>query len=398
VTKHFVADGILAEIPARISGLPASQIADIADLAREDPSVIKLWIGEGDLPTPDFISAAATKALRDGHTRYTYSRGIPALHRALADYHRRHFGVEVASDRFTVTPGGVNAIMQCLQAILEPGDEVIMPVPAWPNTMEIVRILGGKVVPVPYRTDTGRFRLELDDLYRSVGPRTKVIAINSPSNPTGWIMRRDQMIALRDFVRERRLWLLSDEVYNQFDFEEKIAPSFLEICDPTDRLLVTNTFSKNWCMTGWRMGWAIFPQGMAQVFDNLSQYNSTSVATFLQYGAIAALDDGDAFVRSFVARTAKARDIICSALDILPGTRVLWPQGTFYFFFAIEGMNDGNAIARSILRKAHVGVAPGSAFGPGGEEYLRICYAVDPALIEEASHRLGKFMTQMRPS
>jgi aspartate/methionine/tyrosine aminotransferase len=392
MTRHFVADSLLATIPSRISGLAASQIADIADLAREDPSVIKLWIGEGDLPTPDFISAAAEKALRAGHTRYTYSRGIPSLHQALNAYHKRHFGVDIGAERFTVTPGGVNAIMQCFQAILEPGDEVIVPVPAWPNTMEIIRILGASVVPVSYRIDTGSFRLELEDVCAAVGPRTKAIAINSPSNPTGWIMPYDQMLALRDFARAKRLWLLSDEVYSHFDFERSMAPSFLQICESTDRLFVTNTFSKNWCMTGWRMGWIVFPQGMTRVFDNLSQYNSTSVATFLQYGAVAALNEGDAFIKSFVARTATARKIVCSALDGLPGTRVFWPQGTFYFFFAVEGLDDAYELALRILKQARVGLAPGSAFGPGGEAYLRVCYAVEPSLIEEAAYRLVGFL------
>ncbi|UIJ91996.1 aminotransferase class I/II-fold pyridoxal phosphate-dependent enzyme [Sinorhizobium meliloti] len=186
--------------------------------------------------------------------------------------------------------------------------------------------------------------------------------------------------------------MVSDEVYAHFTYDGATAPSFLEITEPTDRLMVTNTFSKNWCMTGWRIGWIIFPRGMDTIFDNLSQYNTTSVSTFVQHAAVAALDKGDDFIKALVRRSATGREIICSALDRLPNVRVFWPEGTFYFFFSVHGMNSGYEMARRILREASVGVAPGSAFGPGGEAYLRVCFAVDPALIEDAAQRLVAFL------
>ncbi|QRI66271.1 pyridoxal phosphate-dependent aminotransferase (plasmid) [Shinella sp. PSBB067] len=383
----------IAGTPERISRIELNQICDIADLAREDPDVIKLWIGEGDLPTPDFIKDAAVAAMQAGHTRYTYSHGVPALRAALDRYHKRHWNVDVGPNRFSVTAGGVQAIMQAFQAIISPGDEVIVPVPAWPNLVEIIGILGGTVVPVPYRTTgSGGFTLDLDDVYAAVTPRTRAIAINSPSNPTGWIMPKEQMVEVRDFARERGLWIVSDEVYCHFTYDGTIAPSFLEVTEPTDRLLITNTFSKNWCMTGWRIGWLIYPEGMSTVFDNLSQYNTTSVSTFSQYAAVAALDQGDDFIRQLVERSARGREIICATLDKLPNVKVFWPQGTFYFFFSVRGMNSGYEMARRILREAGVGVAPGSAFGPGSEQYLRVCFAVDPALIAEGASRLEAFL------
>jgi aspartate/methionine/tyrosine aminotransferase len=382
----------VAGSPERITGIALNQICDIADLAREDPDVIKLWIGEGDLPTPDFIREAATAAMASGQTRYTYALGVPALREALDRYHKRHWNLAIGPDRFSVTAGGVQAVMQALQAVLDPGDEVIVPVPAWPNLLEIVRILGGKVVTVPYRVaGEDGFQLAMDDIVAAVTPRTRVIAINSPSNPTGWIMPREQMAAVLDFARARGIWIVSDEVYAHFTYNRAIAPSFLELAEPTDRLIVTNTFSKNWCMTGWRIGWLVYPRGMNQVFDNLGQYNTTSVATFIQHAAVAALDEGDDFIKSLVARSAKARDIICAALDRVPGVRVFWPEGTFYFFFSVHGMSNGYDVARLILQEVGVGVAPGSAFGPGGEAYLRVCFAVDPALIQEAADRLVAF-------
>ncbi|MGV2079737.1 MULTISPECIES: pyridoxal phosphate-dependent aminotransferase [unclassified Rhizobium] len=383
--------------PSRISKIELNQICDIADLAREDPDVIKLWIGEGDLPTPDFIKNAAISALAAGYTRYTYSHGVPALREALNRYHKRHWKVDVGAERFSVTAGGVQAIMQAMQAILEPGDEVIVPVPAWPNSLEIIGILGGTVVPVSYRTrERGGFTLDLEDVFAATTQRTKAIVINSPSNPTGWVMPKEQMIALRDFARSRGIWIISDEVYSHFVYNgSSLAPSFLEITEPTDRLIITNTFSKNWCMTGWRVGWVIFPHGMATVFDNMSQYNTTSVATFNQYAAVAALDEGDGFIRSLVERSARGREIICSALDNLPNVRVFWPEGTFYFFFSVRGMNNAYEMARQILREASVGVAPGSAFGPGGEQFLRVCFAVDPTLIAEGARRLESFLRNL---
>ena len=383
--------------PARINGIELNQICDIADLAREDPDVIKLWIGEGDLPTPQFIREAAVSALSAGQTRYTYALGVPALREALDRYHKRHFNVDIGADRFSITAGGVQAIMQAVQAVLNPGDEVIVPVPAWPNLIEIIGILGGKVVPVPYRTlAAGGFALDLDDLFGAVTSKTRVIAINSPSNPTGWVMPREQMLAVRDFARSKGIWIISDEVYSHFTYNGALAASFLEITEPTDRLIVTNTFSKNWCMTGWRIGWVIYPKGMSKIFDNLSQYNTTSVATFVQHAAVAALDQGDEFIKSLVARSTRGREIICSTLDKLPNVRVFWPDGTFYFFFSVRGMNSGYDMARRILKEAGVGVAPGSAFGPGGEEFLRVCFAVDPALIEEGARRLEAFLCKQQ--
>ena len=395
--RYRSSDWPFSGTPARIGAIKLSEICDVADMARDDPSVIKLWIGESDLATPRFIRDAAVAALDAGHTRYTYAHGVPALRAALAAYHKRHWNVDVGADRFSVTAGGVQAVMQAFQAILEPGDEVVVPMPAWPNLMEIVGIIGGVVAPVPYRAQQGGgFDLDLDDVFAAVTPRTKVIAINSPSNPTGWVMSRDDMIRLRDFARERGLWIVSDEVYSHFTFGEGLAPSFLEITEPTDRLIVTNTFSKNWCMTGWRIGWLVFPQGLSTMFDNLSQYNTTGVSTFSQYGAAAALEQGDSFIAELSERATKGRDIICNALDGIDGIRVFWPRGTFYFFFGVDGLSDGLALAKDILRETSVGVAPGSAFGPGGESYIRVCFAVSPELLSEAANRLVPFLRQLK--
>ncbi|WP_027350053.1 pyridoxal phosphate-dependent aminotransferase [Halotalea alkalilenta] len=378
-------------LSSRVAEMPENQIARIADLARNDPEVIKLWIGEGDLPTPGFINQAAERALKDGETRYTYSQGLPQLREALARYHQRHWNVAVDPSRFCITVGGMNALMLSLQMILEPGDEVITPTPAWPNSLEAIRILGGVNVTVGYEFDAaGGMNLPLDALFGAVTPRTRAIFINSPSNPTGWKMSREEMIQLRDFCRERRLWIIADEVYAHFVYDDAgVAPSFLEICAADDRLIVTNTFSKNWCMTGWRAGWAIVPEGLGALLSNLGQYNTTSIPTFIQHACVAALEQGDDFIRYQVERCRASRQVLVEGLSRLPHVSVFAPQGTFYLFFRLDGVSgESFEIARHILEQAKVGIAPGSAFGDGGEGYMRICFAIDPALAQQALERL----------
>ncbi|WP_110674540.1 pyridoxal phosphate-dependent aminotransferase [Salinicola sp. RZ23] len=380
---------------SRVREMPDNQIVTVADLARHDDSVVRLWIGEGDLPTPAPIRDAAIAALEAGDTRYGYSQGTPDLRQALADYHRRHWDVEVAPERFCVSIGGMNAVVMAMQAILDEGDEVIMPSPAWPNAKQVVAICGGVNVAVAFDFhDDGAITLDLDALFAAVTERTRAIFINSPSNPTGWRMPLADMRRLRDFCRERGLWIIADEVYNHFVYDgQGPAPSFLQLCEATDRLLVTNTFSKNWCMTGWRAGWVVCPLGMETLFARLCQYNTTGVAPFVQRACQVALETGDEFIAHQIARCQVSRDILVQGLEALDNVTVFTPQGTFYLFFKVHGL-PGTSLERAVqlLRETKVGVAPGSAFGPEGEDYLRICFAIAPTLAEEALARLVPYL------
>ncbi|MDP4024996.1 pyridoxal phosphate-dependent aminotransferase [Methylobacterium sp. NEAU 140] len=381
---------LAAGLSPRIQGIRTSQIGLVADRGRDDPDVVKLWIGEGDLPTPDFIVEAAHRAMRAGHTRYVTSLGLPRLREALSAYHARHWGVDVPAERFAVTVGGMNAIMQAAQALLEPGDEIVMPSPGWPNLAEAVRVTGGVPVTVPYRVGPdGRFSLPLEDIAAAITPRTRVVMVNSPSNPTGWIMPRAEMIALRDLARARGLWLLADEVYAHFNYGDGLTPSFLQICTEDDRLIVANTFSKNWAMTGWRAGWLIFPRGLGPVFAKLGQYNTTSIPTFVQHAAVAALDEGDGFIRETVARCAESRAILVDGLTRLPGVTAAAPDGAFYLMARLSEGERSLDLAFRLLSEAKVGVAPGTAFGPEGEGFVRMCFAISPALAREAVSRLS---------
>lgn len=380
----------------RMQGIGTSQIGLVADRGRDDPEVVKLWIGEGDLPTPPFVVEAAHRAMLAGHTRYATSLGLPRLREALSAYHARHWGVDVPAERFAVTAGGMNAIMQAAQALLEPGDEIVIPSPAWPNLAEAVRITGGVPVTVPYRVQAdGRFALPLADIEAALTPRTRAIVVNSPSNPTGWIMPLDEMKALRDLARARGLWIVADEVYAHFAYGNAIAPSFLQICTEDDRLIVTNTFSKNWAMTGWRAGWLIAPRGLAPTFAKLGQYNTTSIPTFIQHAAVTALEEGDGFIRQMVGRCAESREILVEGLSRLPGVTVSVPEGAFYLMARVAGPGTPRpdktslAIAFRLLAEAKVGVAPGTAFGPEGEGFIRLCFAISPGLAREAVARLS---------
>ncbi|WP_328702758.1 aminotransferase class I/II-fold pyridoxal phosphate-dependent enzyme [Belnapia mucosa] len=243
------------------------------------------------------------------------------------------------------------------------------------------------------RRSCGRFTLALQDILAAVTPQTRILVVNSPSNPTGWVMPLAEMEALRDVARERGLWILSDEVYNHFTYGNAIAPSFLQVTTPTDRLIVTNTFSKNWAMTGWRAGWVTYPEGLAATFSKLGQYNTTSIPTFIQHAAVAALEQGDAFIRTMVGRCVESRAILVEGLSRIRGVTVFPPEGAFYLMVRVDTGETSLDLAFRLLREAKVGVAPGTAFGPQGEGFLRICFAISPELAREAVARLARVLS-----
>ena len=385
---------LLAAINPRIAAIPESGIVELANHGREIEGLIPLWIGEGDLPTPDFIGAAAVKALEEGQTFYTYQRGIPPLRRALGNYLSRIYGVEISPERTIVTIGGMQAVMQTMQMLLDAGDEVVAPAPVWPNIGAAVDIVGGRVVSVPLRLGNAGWTLDLDRLFDAVGPRTRAFFINSPGNPTGWMMSREDQVAVRDFARERGLWIVADEVYGRLVYEMDVAPSFLQICEPDERLIVVSTFSKNWSMTGWRIGWLVGPEALGQVFENLVQYNTSGVPTFLQFGAVAALERGELYLEEMIARCRTGRDIVCDALAPLPNVRFARPGGAFYLYLAVEGEIDSRALAFRLVDKARVGLAPGSAFGPDSEGFMRLCFGVSHDKLEAAMARLVPALAQ----
>ena len=385
----------LSHITPQSNAEPDSGIVKAAMYGFSRPGIIPLWSGEGNVPTPAAFCSAANESLNRGETFYTWQRGIPELREALARYHTRHFGRGFSHENFFVTGGGMQAIQTAIQMIAGEGDEIIIPTPAWPNYAGPLRIQGSHPVEVPMDFKNGKWSLDFDRLFDAISPRTKALCLNSPSNPLGWTATLADLIAIRDKCRERGIWIFGDEVYSRFFYgakNESRAPSFLDVCDVEERMLLANTFSKNWAMTGWRVGWLQAPRELGPVIERIIQYNTSGTATFLQRGCVAALDTGDDFVTAQAAKARANRDLVVEFLRQFPQIRFEVPTGAFYMFFQIEGMKDSAEIVRRIIDEANIGFAPGSAFGADGEGFLRMCYLRDPVVLQEAMTRFGHWL------
>jgi aspartate/methionine/tyrosine aminotransferase len=379
--------GALRE-PAREA--PVSGIVEIMKYGRARGGVMGLWAGEGDTPTPAFIVEAASRAMAAGETFYTWQRGIPELRDALARYHTRLYGRAFSADEFFVTGSGMQAIQITLAMTATAGSEVIIPTPAWPNAAAATGLAGAQPVEVPMHFGNAGWTLDLDRIAAAVNDRTRVIVLVTPSNPTGWTATHDDLRAVLALARHHGLWIVADETYARFWYGEGTrAPSFLDVMAPEDRILFVNTFSKNWCMTGWRMGWIVAHPSLGQVVENMIQYSTSGVAQFMQRAGVAALDQGEDFVNAQIARARQSRDIACEILGKTGRCRFTPPQGAFYLFFTVDGEPDSEALARRLVDEAQAGLAPGTAFGKGGEQFVRLCFARDPAQIREACERIA---------
>ena len=383
---------ILTALTPAAQAEPESGIVTAAMHGFTKPGIIPFWSGQGNLPTPEAFCRPATESLLRGETFYTYQGGIPELREALARYHTRHFGRAFDAANFLVTGGGMQAIQTAIQMIAGEGDEIIIPTPAWPNYAGPLRIQGSTPVEVPMMLVNGKWSLDLDQLFAAITPRTKAICLNSPSNPLGWTATKAELISIRDQCRKAGIWILADEVYSRFYYEGKRAPSFLDVCDTEEQLLLCNTFSKNWAMTGWRVGWLQAPKALAATIERVIQYNTSGTAVFLQRGCVAALDEGDDFITEQVSKAKANRDTVVKALQSHSQIRLAIPDGAFYMFFGIEGMTDSMATTLRIIDEANVGFAPGGTFGQGGEGYLRMCYLKEPSQLAEGLERFGKWL------
>ncbi|AOO81086.1 pyridoxal phosphate-dependent aminotransferase [Bosea vaviloviae] len=382
---------LIADLRPEARNAPESGIVEVVNHGRLKQGLIPLWVGEGDLPTPDFIARAANKSLADGETFYTWQRGIPELREALARYHTALYGQPFSSDRFFVTGSGMQSVQIAVRLIAGPGDELVIPTPAWPNFAAAIGIAGAKAVCVPMDLEHGRFKLDLDKLAAAITPRTRALVINSPANPTGWTATKAEMGALLALARKHGIWIIADEIYARFVYDgSPRAASFHDVMEPEDRVLFVQTFSKNWAMTGWRVGWIEAPPALGQVIENLIQYSTSGSPVFVQRAAIAALEEGEPFVAQQIARAAEGRKIISEGLLATNRVSLAAPDGAFYQFFSVDGRSDSRALAIELVDKANVGLAPGTAFGPGGETGLRLCFARKASDLVEVVARLQK--------
>jgi aspartate/methionine/tyrosine aminotransferase len=380
---------LIAGLRPEARNAPESGIVEVVNHGRLKPGLIPLWVGEGDLPTPDFIVRAANRSLADGETFYTWQRGIPELREALARYHTALYGQPLSSDRFFVTGSGMQSVQIAVRLVAGPGDELVIPTPAWPNFGAAIGIAGAKAVCVPMDLEHGRFRLDLDKLAAAITPKTRALVINSPANPTGWTATREEMAALLGLARKHGIWIIADEIYGRFVYDgAPRAASFHDVMEAEDRVLFVQTFSKNWAMTGWRIGWIEAPAALGQIIENLIQYSTSGSPVFAQRAAVAALEEGEPFVAEQIARAREGRRIIAEGLRATNRVSLAAPDGAFYQFFTVDGRSDSRALAIELVDKANVGLAPGTAFGPGGETGLRLCFARKASDLVEVVARL----------
>lgn len=368
---------------------PESGIVEVVNHGRLKQGLIPLWVGEGDLSTPEFICAAANESLAAGETFYTWQRGIPDLRQAIARYHSSLYGRPFDMERFFVTGSGMQSVQIAVRMVAGLGDEIIIPTPAWPNFDAAAGIAGATVITVPMKRERGSFNLDLDDLKRAITPRTKAIVINSPANPTGWTASRDELASILALARTHGIWIIADEIYARFVYDGATrAASFHDVMDDQDRILFVQTFSKNWAMTGWRLGWIEAPPALGQIIENLIQFSTSGSPVFVQRAGIAALEHGEPFIARQIKNANAGRKIIIEGLAATNRVEMAPPAGAFYAFFSVDGHFDSRKLAMDLVDKAGVGLAPGSAFGPGGETCLRLCYARKESDLVEAVDRL----------
>jgi aspartate/methionine/tyrosine aminotransferase len=401
---------------AAVRALGASKIRELVNAGFGRKDVLPFWVGEPDEPTPDFIRKAGIASIEAGEVFYSHNLGLQRLREALAAYltrlHRPTTAAEIA-----VTSAGVNALMLVSQLLLDPGDRVVEVVPLWPNLQEIPRILGATVSTVPLEFSPERWRLDLERLLGELEPGTKALYLNSPNNPTGWTISREAQRAILEHCRRHGIWIFADDAYERLYYgggedaapgaskeaagagkdaaaDASVAPSFLDLAEAGERVISTNTFSKSWLMTGWRLGWAVVPAALEADLGKLIEYNTSCAPVFVQRAGIAAVTQGEPVIAHTLARFRKARDFLVGELRKLPGVEVALPSGTMYAFFRVQGVADSLAFCKKLVAGYGLGLAPGAAFGPQGEGFVRWCFAAGEDKLAEGVARLRKALEE----
>ncbi len=384
----------LARLRKVLTDAEPQLIGEVARLGMGDPDAIALWYGEGDMPTPAFICDAAYEAMRSGETFYSFKRGTPVLRQALADYMSGIYSRDVDFERVTVTNSGMHGILVAMQAVLAAGDNAVIIGPVWPNAEATVRVAGAEPRIVSLNNENGVWRLDLDAIFAACDDDTRMIFVNSPGNPTGWMLEQDEQQAILDFARERGIWVMADEVYARLVYDRPIAPSFLDIAEDDDPVVVINSFSKSWAMTGWRVGWLTHPPWISEVLAELIEYSTSSVQPFLQHAAVTAVTKGEPLVAEIRELCRVGRDIVTPALSAHPRVVLSPPKAAFYAFFQVDGMTDSLEWSKQLYRDTKVGVAPGRSFGPEGEGWIRLCFASSPETLNVAMDRLTDYLSR----
>ncbi|ASV99689.1 pyridoxal phosphate-dependent aminotransferase [Paraburkholderia aromaticivorans] len=390
-----------------VRALRPSQIREVANAGFGVDDVLPFWFGESDRVTPAFIRDAASASLAAGATFYTHNLGIAPLRAALAGYVSKLHGA-TSPEHIAVTSAGVNALMLAAQLVVGAGDRVVAVTPLWPNLVEIPKILGAHVETVALDYGEHGWQLDLQHLLAALTSDTKMLLINSPNNPTGWVMSRDEQRAVLAHCRRHGIWIVADEVYERLYYAEAdqgtagatsiTAPSFLDLAARDERVICVNSFSKAWLMTGWRLGWIVAPTSLMDDLGKLVEYNTSCAPAFVQHAGIAAIEQGEAFTQELVLELKASRDHLVRALCAVPGVDVKAPPGAMYLFFSMPGASHSLELCKAMVREVGLGVAPGSAFGPQGEGFVRWCYACDTARLDAGVERLKRFLAHHAPA
>jgi aspartate/methionine/tyrosine aminotransferase len=379
-----------------IQNLEESKIREVANAGMGRGDVLAFWFGESDEVTPEFIREAAIESLRKGETFYAHNLGLPELRHAISTYTTGLHG-SVKSDRIAVTSGGVNALMLAVQMLVDAGDEVVAVTPVWPNLTAQPVIMGAKLKRVSLTPRDGAWALDLQKLIEAVTPSTKLLIVNAPNNPTGWTLSREEQQAILDHCRQTGTWILADEVYERLYYETTpngCAPSFLDVASPDDRLVVAHSFSKSFLMTGWRLGWLVMPAAMTHHMGKLIEFNTSCASIFTQRAAQVAMERTDEVTPRVVAHLKACRDVLVPKLQAVPGVEVRPAKGGMYAFFKLGGFGDSLELAKRLVAEAGLGLAPGNAFAPEAQGWLRWCFASkDASRLEEGVSRLSRWLS-----
>jgi len=386
-----------AGLASSVVAVPQSRIRELADIAMSMDGVLRLYFGESNQPTPQYIKDAAIRALEEGYTFYTANAGLPSLREAIAGKYREIHGVTLdPTNRIVVTASGVQALNVSIRCVLDPGDEAIVLTPAWPNGGAIVGMCSARAVEIAHVFDGDHYEIDFDAIESSITGKTRLLIYTSPSNPLGWVATVQDQERLLDICRRHQLWLLADEVYERLYYKGSVAPSILRKCTSEDAVIVVHSFSKSYCMTGWRLGWLVSRADLARKATELNEFIVSHAPSMAQKAAETALRQGEKELTSMVERLKGNRDFLLSALREMKGVRVPQADGAFYLFPRIDGMEDSFEFCRRLLAEKKVGLAPGVAFGKGGEGSVRICYAADRSVLEPATERLCGFLRESR--
>ena len=375
--------------------LEESKIREVANAGMGRSDVLAFWFGESDEVTPDFIRQAAIESLQKGETFYSHNLGLPELREAVAQYMSTLHG-DIASDRIAITSGGVNALMLAVQALVDAGDEVVAVTPVWPNLTAQPLILGANLKRFSLQPEGGVWKLDLQALLAQITANTKLLILNAPNNPTGWTLTRDEQQAILAHCRRSGTWILADEVYERLYYEASpngCAPSFLDVAGPQDKLVVVHSFSKSFLMTGWRLGWLVMPQSLTHQMGKLVEFNTSCASVFTQRAGVVALQRTAEVTPRVVAHLKHCRDALVPLLKAIDGVEVEAAKGGMYAFFKLDGFDDSLDVAKRLVAEAGLGLAPGNAFAPEAQGWLRWCFASkDPARLKLGVERLAAWL------